>query len=474
MWSDNPTLVTAVLRRQGEEAGRTGETSAGGSVESGQELPVKLRSGRLLASLRLAAQAGAVAITVGTGLLLGGAAGAHKGVLSNPNLEGPVISAWSTSPASIGPGTFHIMLLGTDRRPPQSDWRTDTMILVSIDPDQRTVSLVSIPRDLYVAIPGHGKTRLNMADNFGDADNYPGGGPGLLREMLEENVGLTFDRYIRIDFQGFVEAIDLLGGIDVDVRCPTELWVPNMKAPEEYLLLHSFSPGLHHMDGELALMYSRCRAHTRAFDRDRRQREVLLAVRKRVLELGIPGLLPKLFELLESMSLHVQTDLEPTELVALAQLMTELSAYGVSQGGIDLSVAPQWTTPDAAWVMRPERQQIKDLMAGRMIASSGEERALAAESVRIAVDNGTTIEGFGSQVADRLEARGYHVVEVGKADRLDSGETTIISYDGSSYTLERLCQYLGVEEDDVRYEPDWLSDVAIRIVLGSDAQPSCP
>jgi len=435
---------------------------------------VKLRCDRLLASLHLAAQAGVVAITVGAGLLWGGAAGATNGVLSNPNLEGPVISAWSTSSTSIGPGPFHIILLGTDRRPPSSDWRTDTMILVSVDAEQRTVSLVSIPRDLYVAIPGHGKTRLNMADNFGEAENYPGGGPGLLKEMLEENLGLTFDRYIRIDFHGFVEAIDVLGGIDVDVRCPTELWVPNMKAPAEYLLLRSLSPGLYHMDGELALLYSRCRGHTRAFDRDRRQREVLLALRKRVLELGIPGLLPKLFELLGSMSLHVQTDLEPTELVALAQLMTDFPAYSISQGGIDLSLAPQWTTPDGAWVMRPERQQIKSLMAGRMTPPSGEERALAAESVRIAVDNGTTIEGFGYQTADRLEAQGYHVVEVGKADRLDFTETAIISYAGPGYTLERLCRYLGVDEDDVRYEPDWLSDVAIRVVVGSDAQPSCP
>jgi len=109
-----------------------------------------------------------------------------------------------------------------------------------------------------------------------------------------------------------------------------------------------------------------------------------------------------------------------------------------------------------------------------MPPSSWEERALAADAARIAVDNGTTIEGFGSQMADRLKAQGFHVAKVGKADELDHGETRIISYAGASYTLDRLRQYLGVGEDDVRYEPNWFSDVAIRVVVGSDAQPSCP
>ncbi len=378
------------------------------------------------------------------------------------------------TPVPLAYGITHVILLGTDHRPPQEGWRTDTMILVTIDAEERMVSMVSIPRDLYVTIPGHGKTRLNLADNIGEAEHYPGGGPALLREMLEENLGLSFDRYIRIDFQGFAEMIDVLGGIDVDVRCPTELWVPDMKAPGEYLLFRSLSPGMHHMDGELALMYCRCRAHTPVFDRDRRQRDVLLALRQRVLELGVPGLLPKLFDLLDSMSQHVQTDLEPAEMVTLAQLTTLIPMHHINQRGIDLSVAPEWTTADGAWVMRPDRQLIKDLMAGRMSAPSWEEQALAAEAVRIAVDNGTTIDGFASQMADRLRARGYHVVEVGKADRLEYARTEIISHAGASYTLDRLRQYLRVGEDDVRYEPNWVSDVAIRVVVGRDAQPSCP
>ncbi len=378
------------------------------------------------------------------------------------------------APVPMRSGVVHVILLGTDRRPPDDGWRTDTMILVSVDPEERIVSMVSIPRDLYVAIPGHGKTRLNLADNIGEAEDYPGGGPALLRRILEENLGLTFDRYVRIDFQGFTEMIDILGGIDVDVACPTELWVPDMKAPGEYLLLRRLPAEMMHMDGELALIYCRCRTHTPVFDRDRRQREVLLAIRSRVLELGLPGLLTRLFPLLDSMRDHVQTDLEPGEMVYLAQLIADLPLSGISQSVIDLTVAPQWVTNDGAWVMRPDRDLVKKLMGERMVPLSWEEERLAAEGVRIAVENGTTLEGFSSQITNRLRARGFKVVEVGKSERLDYAKTVIVSYGGESFTLERLRQYLGVDEENVRYEHNWLSDVAIRIIVGTDAQPPCP
>ena len=427
----------------------------------------------LIGWLCLAAQLPHVPTAAGSGSVLGWVPAAEEEAL--PRV--PAVSMEKTSlppPSPMGPGVFHVMLLGTDRRPPAEGWRTDTMILVSIDPEERIVSMVSIPRDLYVDIPGHGKTRINMADNFGEAEQYPGGGPALLRRMLEENVGLTFDRYIRIDFQGFAEMIDLLGGIDVDVSCPTELRVPNMKSPGEYLLWRSLPASMQHMDGELALMYSRCRADTPVFDRDRRQREVLLAIRNRGLELGLPRLLPKLFQMLDTMKQHVQTDLEPVEIVALAQLMMAMSPYHINQGVIDLSVAPQWPTADGAWVMRPDRRLVKELMSGRMEPAPWEEQTLAAEGVPIAVDNGTTVEGFASQIAERLRSRGYHVMEVSKADRLDYGETIIVSYMGASSTLERLRQYLGVGEENVRYEPDWMSNVAIMVIVGRDAQRPCP
>jgi hypothetical protein len=113
-------------------------------------------------------------------------------------------------------------------------------------------------------------------------------------------------------------------------------------------------------------------------------------------------------------------------------------------------------------------------MAGSMVLPSWQESALARESLRIAVENGTTIEGFGPQIRDLLQAEGFHVVKVGKADRLDYARTMIISYVEDSDTLELLRGSLGVGQDMVRYESNWMSDVAIRVVVGRDAQASCP
>ncbi len=377
------------------------------------------------------------------------------------------------TPAALPSKVINIILLGTDRRPPDEGWRTDVMILVSIDPQLKLVSMVSIPRDLYVSIPGHGKARLNLADNIGEDRRYPGGGPALLKATLERNLGVTFDHYIRIDFRGFTEMIDILGGIDVDVRCPTELWVPDMKRPGEYQLFRTVPAGMQRMDGEFALMYSRCRAHTVVFDRDRRQREVLLAIRNRVLELGISGLLPRLFEMLERMHHNVQTDLETAEMLALAQLLPHIPPHSISQQAIDLTLAPEWITSDGSWLMLPDRHRIKQFVAESMVPPAAEASTLAEEGIRIAVDNGTTIEGFSSQMAHWLRSRGYQVVEVGKADRLDYRETVIISHAAPSFTLDRLREYFHVREEDLRYEPDWLSPVHIKVILGTDAQPIC-
>ena len=113
-------------------------------------------------------------------------------------------------------------------------------------------------------------------------------------------------------------------------------------------------------------------------------------------------------------------------------------------------------------------------MATRFTPPTWEEETLAAEGALVAIENGTTEEGLALQMADRLRSRGYHVAEVGKAERLDFEYTTITSYGGESFTLERLRQFLGVGEDEVRYEHDWLSNVAIKVIVGTDAQSACP
>ena len=113
-------------------------------------------------------------------------------------------------------------MLGIDRRSGKS-WGhlTDTIIIVTVDPINKTAGMLSIPRDLQLTLPGNGEDRINTANVYGETRKYPGGGPALLKRTIEYNFGIPIDYYVMVDFQGFVKIIDALGGIDVNVT--TEL-----------------------------------------------------------------------------------------------------------------------------------------------------------------------------------------------------------------------------------------------------------
>ena len=366
------------------------------------------------------------------------------------------------------------MLLGGDRLPGQVDWRTDTMIYVRIDPASKVVGMLSIPRDLFVHIPGYGDNRLNTADYLGESTGYPGGGPALLNATLLHNLGISFDHYIRINFEGFERIIDILGGIDVDVECAVELWGADPENPGGWMQIGYVPAGMQHLDGQTGLRYAQCRYNTPVFDRDRRQQKVLFAVRDRVLELGIPGLIPRALELLITMREMVQTDLGPTEIASLAQLLPEVPPANVNRDQIDLSLASQWTTPEGAWVMVPDREKIALVIMGMLDPPSETVNVLKQEGASIVLRNGTPRQGWGRQIADRLELRGFQIIDFSPADRTDYAETLIISYADKPYTVQNLKAYLEVPDGNVRHEPDGSSEADVLVILGDDFHTICP
>ncbi|HUV74356.1 MAG TPA: LCP family protein, partial [Anaerolineae bacterium] len=378
------------------------------------------------------------------------------------------------TPLPVPEGVISIMLLGGDRLPGQVDWRTDTMIYVRIDPASKVVGMLSIPRDLFVHIPGYGDNRLNTADYLGESTGYPGGGPALLNATLLHNLGISFDHYIRINFEGFERIIDILGGIDVDVECAVELWGADPENPGGWMQIGYVPAGMQHLDGQTGLRYAQCRYNTPVFDRDRRQQKVLFAVRDRVLELGIPGLIPRALELLITMREMVQTDLGPTEIASLAQLLPEVPPANVNRDQIDLSLASQWTTPEGAWVMVPDREKIALVIMGMLDPPSETVNVLKQEGASIVLRNGTPRQGWGRQIADRLELRGFQIIDFSPADRTDYAETLIISYADKPYTVRNLKAYLEVPDGNVRHEPGGSSEADVLVILGDDFHTICP
>src|SRR5574337_1150486 len=118
----------------------------------------------------------------------------------------------------------NILLLGRDTARGSNSYRTDVIIVVSINKKTNSVTLLTIPRDLYVYIPGWTMNRINTASLHGDAIGYPGGGVALLEQTILYNLGIPIHGWARIDFDGFKEVVDLLGGVDIPVSCEMTDW----------------------------------------------------------------------------------------------------------------------------------------------------------------------------------------------------------------------------------------------------------
>ena len=127
------------------------------------------------------------------------------------------------APVLLPPGTRNVLMLGSARRT-GTGFRTDTIILASIQPEARAVTLLSIPRDLYVYLPGFTMNRINTAWIYGQTIGYPGGGPGMLFDAIRYNLGLHVDNYALVEMAGFEQAVDTLGGVDVRVACSYTDW----------------------------------------------------------------------------------------------------------------------------------------------------------------------------------------------------------------------------------------------------------
>ena len=199
------------------------------------------------------------------------------------------IEASGSQVLNNGQETVNFLLIGSDGRP-GSSFRTDTMVIAILRPNEGQVSLISIPRDLWVYIPEWENQRINTAYQHGISVGYPGGGPGLLKDTILYNLGIRIDHTARVEFDGFRQIVDTLGGVDVPVSCAYTDWKlidPSYDPQNENnWFLYTTGPGLVHMDGDLALWYARSRQKSSDFDRGRRQQEVLRALFVQALQAG--------------------------------------------------------------------------------------------------------------------------------------------------------------------------------------------
>lgn len=394
----------------------------------------------------------------------------------------------------------NILLLGIDKRPDEKFSRTDTMILVTVDPNTKSAGMLSVPRDLWVAIPGYPEDRVNKAYYLGDKDNYPGGGPALAMKTIQYNLGIPVHFYAQIDFDGFRQIVDTLGGIEIDV--PETIDDPNF--PDNNYGVDPFyiEAGHHTLDGYEALRYARTRATPGSdFSRARRQQQVLLAVRDQALRIGI---IPKIPELWNTMAGTVQTDLQLVDILELAQLADEINQNNIQSAVIGAEYTVDYIVPETgAQVLLPLREKIKDVVDNMFVqteAPTGPSQAeieaiqtaqtqaraeeiaqeaqrqqeikdfLTQENAGVVVQNGTSRAGLDSQTAQYLKQQGFTITQFGQADGgTEYANTVIVVYDDSKiYTLEVLKAIFAIEDQNIRPSPNLKSDVDFRVIIGSD------
>ena len=263
-----------------------------------------------------------------------------------------------------------VLLLGTDRRSLNSSTNnTDTLMLFHLDPNAQRIALLSIPRDLYVEIPGYEQGRINSAYARGEQDGT--GGLALARQTVSATLGIPVQHTVLIDFYAFVALIDAIGGVDVDV--PYAISDPTYPDNGTGYAPFYLSAGQQHLDGATALKYARTRATPGGdFDRTARQRQLVLAVRDQVTRLDLlPSLIAQSPQLWSALQGAFATDLTLAELVDLAIIASRIPADRIATAALDETCTQPWVTPEGASVLVPVPSAIEALVAELFAPPSG-------------------------------------------------------------------------------------------------------
>lgn len=381
---------------------------------------------------------------------------------------GPTAEPWD------GNSRVTILLMGLDYK----DWeagevpRTDSMILLTIDPMTSSAGMLSIPRDMWVNIPGYDYYKINQAYYFGELDQLPGGGPALAVKTVESFIGVPINYYAQIDFGAFVRVIDEIGGVKIDV--PEKITIdPIGDSPKVTL-----EPGRYTLNGELALAYARSRKGSGDdFARAERQQQVILAVRDRILQFDqMPSLVTKAPKIYQEISSGLQTNLTFDQAFRLGLLAMELPAENIRKAVIGPSEVEFAKSPDGLDILIPYPDRIR--LVRDQVFTSGDsispialtedlKSQVATEAARISVQNGSYTTGLAALTAEFFRSQGLTVTEETNASDIYS-VTTIYVLSGKPYTVRYLADIMQVENIRIynRYEPT--ASVDLIVTLGTD------
>jgi polyisoprenyl-teichoic acid--peptidoglycan teichoic acid transferase len=402
-------------------------------------------------------------------------AGTATPTLSAP--QAPLPLPWD------GASRITVLLIGLDYR----DWvvelgapRSDTMILLTIDPVSMTAGSLSIPRDMWANIPGFGYSKINNAYSFGQSYRLPGGGPALAMKTVEAFLGIPIQYFAQVDFQTFEKIVDGIGGICIDV--PYEIIIDPL-GPHNTATLEA---GYECINGSEALAYARNR-HTEGgdVDRSKRQQQVMMAIRDRVLNpANFPNLIAQAPALYANLSSGIHTNMSLDDALRLAVLARGINPDNIQNGTIDYTMmqdAKYDLNGQVLDVLRPYPDKIRDLVdkifgggAMKPMAVGDPTQLMQQEAARVIVVNASGVDGIASKTSDYLKAQGMNVVNFGNtSDYPDKyyypplpDRTMLIVHSGKPYAMEylrTLMKFSAQNQFVVDFDPNAPADIILAV-----------
>lgn len=363
-------------------------------------------------------------------------------------------------------GRVNVLLVGVAGGDNVAPDLTDTIMFVSVDTKNHEIDMFSIPRDLYLEVPGFGNSKINAAYSLGKNYDAAGGGMDVLKDTVSQVVGQDIDYYIKVDFAGLVKAVDLLGGVDVNV----EKDIYDYLYPDGYggYEVFALKAGKQHLDGETALKYSRSRQTTSDFDRAKRQQQVIMGMKEAFLDKGVIQGATVLVQMIDVISDHLETDLKIWEWERVVKLVRdwgdEISINNFVFDNTDEGMLMDEMV-DEVYVLVPSAgdfEEIQDFVEGQISTLGVKE----SEILVFEVMNGTNRMGLAGKVGELIEEDGNLVQNVGNSEE----EIPESVAECNSDKLKTAKLYLKKWKVNVTAAKEELIDIDCRLIIGQNLE----
>lgn len=369
---------------------------------------------------------------------------------------------------------INVLILGIGGPGHEGALLADTIMIASYEISTGRAALLSIPRDLYAPYPDGSWRKINAAYAYGVYETDEESGPAAISNILGSLFKINIPYYVVVDFSGFEQIIDSVGGLDIYVeRAFSDHTYP---LDEESTTTISFEQGWQHMDGSTALKYARSRMGNNGegsdFARAKRQQKILLALKEKVLK-GQTLFNPITMNRLSSrVANNIDTNVESWEALRFYQLASDVTGEQVVR--VNLSDAPggilkSAISSEGAYILQPLNGDYN--LLGQVVPQLFTNGELVQEAARVEVQNGTSVAGLATTKADALARLGYKVTYIGNAENLDTGKTIIYDLTGGTRPTALAALRLNLNAEVASSVPNWLSDTVSEYNLSSSEKP---